>query len=262
MSIYGDYKIEIVDNTLLYSYLPISKQIFNFSVNENKSFVKITAPQYTFLNSTADFTSINNSITYQTTSNYFTGNVIINGYLKANEYDERIVLLNTEDYKIPLSYFPDTVRDAIIYSDANVGIGIGTRVIETSFHMKYGDAYIQNGRLGIGTKPSYNFHLNKNDSLIGIPAFVISSNNKKFFSVYTEKQTVVINDNENSMVIDSNIKLNVNGLTKTNSLLIPNCLSSSNDITIINNTLAISNLTTSSPATNRIVIDSNVDIFF
>jgi len=261
MSIYENYKIDFIDNSLLYSYIPANnKQIFNFSVDNNKSFVKITAPEYTFLNSTAGFTSANDSITYQTTSNYFTGNVKIDGLLKANEYDERLVLLDTSDYKIPLNYLPNTVREALITVDAATGIGIGTNKAETSLHMKYGDAYIETGRLGIGAKPSYNFHLNKNDSLIGIPAFVISSNNKRFFSVYTEKQTVVINDNENSMIIDSNIKLNVNGLTQTSSLYIPNCLSSSNDITTIHNTLAISNLTSSS--SNRIIINSNVDIVF
>jgi len=256
MSIYENYTLSIINDKLLYSYLPTNKKVFEISSNSNTSFVKLNSLEYNFLDSTLGFTSNNNSITYRATSNYFTGNVYIDGLINAREFPSQIPLLDINN-KIPISYLPNITSGLIYNNDA---IGIGTTSPETAFHLKIGDAYIQNGRLGIGTKASYNFHLDKNDLQIGIPAFVISSSNRQILSVYPERQTVIINDSNNSMIIDSNVKLNVNGLTQTTALRIPNVLISSNDRTIVYNTLAISNLTTWRSDTNNILIDSNVDI--
>ncbi len=247
------YNLTISSNKLLYSYLS-SNKLFELSVDSNTSFSKLNAYEYNFLNSNLGFSSNNNTIIYRATSNYFKGDVYIDGIINAREFSSKVLLLD-EHNKIPLSYIPN-INTGIIYNSNSIGIGITTP--ETKLHISSGDAYIQNGRLGIGTKASYNFQLDKNDNQIGIPAFVISSNNRHIFDIYTERGTVVINDTNNSIIIDSNIKLNVNGLTKTQSLLISDFFISSNQKTIINNQLAISNLT--SINNNSILIDSNTDI--
>ena len=247
------YNLAISNNKLLYSYLS-SNKLFELSLDSNTSFSKLNAYEFNFLNPNLGFSSNNDSIIYRATSNYFKGDVYIDGLINAREFPSKVLLLDANN-KIPISYIPN-INTGVIYNSNSIGIGITAP--ETKLHISSGDAYIQNGRLGIGTKASYNFQLDKNDTQIGIPAFVISSNNRHIFDIYTERGTVVINDTNNSVIIDSNIKLNVNGLTKTQSLLISDFFISSNQKTIINNQLAISNLT--SINNNSILIDSNTDV--
>ncbi len=254
MSIYENYTLSINNDKLSYSYLPTNSEIFQISSNSNLSLVKFSALEYNFLDPTFGFSSNNDSIIYRANSNYFNGNVYIDGILNAREFPAKIPILDNFN-KIPISYLPDINTGFIYNTDA---IGIGTTLPETKLHINNGSAYIQNGRLGIGTNPSFNFHLDKNDPQVGLPAFVISSNNYHIFDIYSEKGTVIINDSNNDVFVDPNIKLNVNGLTHTKSLSVSNVLLSSYDKTTINNTLFLSNI--SSTNQNKIVIDSNVDL--
>ena len=255
MSIYENYTLSIYNDKLLYSYLPNTNNLFEISSNSNTSYLNLYAPEYNFFNTNFGFKFNNNSITYNSTSNYFNGNVYIDGLIDARQFPSKILILDNNN-KIPLSYLPD-INSGFIYN--NDAIGIGITLPESKLHIKSGDAYIENGRLGIGIKASYNFHLDKNDKQIDIPAFVVSSNNKHLFDIYSEKKTIIINDINNDIVIDPLIALNVNGTTKTQSLIIGNFFNASIDKTIINNTLYLSKITSILPS-NEIIIDNNADI--
>jgi len=221
MSIYENYNLSINNDKLIYSYVPGTKNLFEISQNSNSSFVKLSSPEYNFLDSNYGFTFGNNSITYRSTSNYFTGNVYIDGLLDAKSFSSKLAILGP-DNKIPIAYLPPNISSGFIYNTN--AVGIGTTLPQRALDIAIGDAYIRNGNLGIGVIPSFKFHLDKNDEYIGIPSFVIGAANRKILTVYSEKQTIIINDieNQNILPIDPNIKLNINGLTRTNRLIISN----------------------------------------
>lgn len=223
MSIYENYNLSINNDKLIYSYVPNTKNLFEISQNSNSSFVTLSSLEYNFLNSNYGFSFINNSISYRSTSNYFTGNVYIDGTLDAKSFSSKLVILGP-DNKIPIAYLPPNISSGFVYNTN--AVGIGTTLPQRALDIAIGDAYIKNGNLGIGVIPNYKFHLDKNDEYIGIPSFIVSSANRKVLSVYSERQTVIINDIENESIlpIDTNVKLNINGLTRTNRLIISNIL--------------------------------------
>ncbi len=237
MSIYENYKISVENDKLLYTSNDTIK-IFEFSGNSNTSFVKFFSPEYNFINSNYGFSfdDTTKNITYRSLSNVFNSDVFIRGKIDAQEFPSRIPILDNFN-KLNPSYFPNT-GGGIIYSTNS--IGIGTTIPETSFHLKFGDAYIQNGRLGMGTKPAYLFHLEKNDIMTNQPAFVISSNNNTIFNVFTEKKEV-----------------NLFGNLSTTSLNISNNFIVNNERTIISNQLYLSNINSFG---NQIIINSNLDL--
>jgi len=237
MSIYDNYKISIENENLLYSSNDIIK-LFEFSGNSNKSYVKFFSPEYNFLNSNFGFSfnDITNTIIYNSFNNIFNSDVFIKGKIDAYEFPSRVLILDNFN-KINPSYLPN-LSSGIIYNTNS--IGIGTSIPETNFHLKYGDAFIENGRLGIGTKPLYHFHLNKNDTMINHPAFEISSNNNTIINVFTEKK-----------------EINIYGNLSTKSLNISNNLIGNNEKIIINNDLYLSNINSFN---NKIFINSNIDL--
>ena len=272
MSIYEKYKILIDNDKLQYTY--DNSKIFEFTKNSNISYTRFSSPEYTFIDSNYGifFNDTNKEITFKSNSNIFNTNVFIKGKIDAYEFPARIPIL--DDYnKISASYLPN-LTTGIIYN--NNSIGIGTTLPETNFHLKYGDAFIQNGRLGIGTKPSFYFHLDKNDVMISQPAVVISSNNNHIMNIYTEKKEVNIYANlfSTSLNISNNLIANNSNVIISNLLYVSNINSFGNEIIINSNIdLIVSNYSLKSVVSNikkinncfsiddkKIVFDNNINI--
>ena len=192
MSVYDKFQILPINNSLSFIYNDLEEfELFNISSNSNVFLNNIKAPNYLFTNENGIFfDSNNNFITFKSAGNVFMNDIHIQGRLNASQFPSNILMLN-EFNKIESSYLP-LMDNSIIYN-TNV-LGIGTSSPLTHLHIKDGDVFIQDGRIGIGTIPSHYFHLNKNDPMITIPAFVISSCNKHFIDVYSEKGICIIND--------------------------------------------------------------------
>jgi len=283
MSVYDKFQILPINNSLSFTYNDLQEvELFNISSNSNIFLNNIRAPNYEFPNENGIFfNSNNNFITFKSAGNVFLNDIHIQGRLNASLFPSNILMLN-EFNKIESSYLP-LLDNSIVYN-SNV-LGIGTSSPLAHLHIQDGDAFIQNGRIGIGTLPSYYFHLNKNDSMINIPAFVISTCNKHLVDIYPEKGICIINDEINEYpnstdFFNSNLKLKILGLTKTTDLhvssnthlhnLYVNHIHSSNpNIIIPSNDILLSNVSLSSIISNvqtinqTLIIDSsNHEILF
>ena len=200
MSIYDNYKL-LVNNDILGFTHTNNKKILDITKNSNVSYIPFRAPEYSFLDSNYGifFNTSNNYITFKSSGNIFENDIFINGKINASQFPSNIVILN-DDNKIDITYLP-TINTNFLYNSNAIGIGISTPLAK--LHIKDGDAYIQNGRLGIGTLPGYYLHVSKNDNMISMPAFVVSNKNKHIFDIYTEKEVVIINDD--GKIYNSNI---------------------------------------------------------
>ena len=253
MSIYDNYKLTISNNFL--TFYEDNIKIFDLSKYSNNSYLNINAPSFGFLNSIYGiyFDSNTNKINFKSQGNIFNSDVFINGKIYATEFPSNVVILDSNN-KINSSLIPDYINNLSISCNS---IGIGVSQALAKLHIKNGDTILENGRLGIGTTiPSYNFHLNKNDNLSNIPAFVITNKgNSSIFDIYAEKKLIIINNDGND--INSNINLNICGTTATKSLLVSSNISFNYDKTIISNELFINNLNSFN---QNIIINCNIDL--
>ena len=171
-----------------------------------------------------------NKITINSPQTIFNNDITILGKLNATNFPSNIVILDNNN-KINSSYIPTFSNNLTLTCNA---IGIGVSNALAKLHIKNGDSIIEDGRFGIGTTiPKYNFHLIKNDTMINTPSFVIENGINKIIDIYSEKETIIIN-NDNT-AIDSNIKLKICGITSTSSLLIGNNFSGDTNKISINN---------------------------
>jgi len=253
MSIYDTFKIINSNNFL--SFTDNNKKLFELSQTTNNSYTKINSPEYGFLNTDygISFNSNTNNIIFKSQGNIFTSDIYITGKINASEFPSNVLLLN-QNNKIDTSYLPLIDNNIIITSNV---IGIGVSKPLGRLHIKDGDTILENSRLGIGTTiPAYNLHINKNDNMVNTPVFVITKSNKHILDIYTEKELIIINDDGNRN-INSNVKLNICGLTSTKSLAVSNNVFIDNQITKIDNDLYINNINSFN---NQIKINSNTDL--
>ena len=249
MSVYENYKISVENDNLSFNYNNINL----LEINSNSNFFKlpIKSPSYLFNNNSGFlFNPSYNSITYSASSNVFINDLIVLGKLQASSFPSNVLLLD-DDNKINSSYLP-SINNFIVYNTNSIAIGTSTPI--ANIQLNDGNAYFKNSRIGIGTFPSYYFHLNKVDTMPLQPAFVISSNSKHIIDIYSELQTIVINNDGSP--IDTNAKLNVLGLLKANEIKTP-FFNTSNNATIINNELFINNINSFQ---SSIIIHSNIDL--
>ncbi len=221
-----------------------NNKLLSISQSSTTSFTNIISSSYLFLNNiNYGITYSNNALQITANSNIIHGDLYVNGKMTAKEYASNVVILDKTN-KIPITYIPAISSNYII--NCNILNGIGTTRPLTKMHLKDGDFFIDQGRLGIGTIPAYYCHINKDDNNTGMPAFVVTSNDKHVIDIYTEKGVVIINDDgsQDRTIINPNIKLQVFGITKTNSL--------------ITNDLYINKIYTNS--NNRIEINNNTDL--
>jgi hypothetical protein len=249
MSIYENYKISVENDNLSFNYNNI--KLLEINSNSNSFILPIKSPSYLFNNNSGFlFNPSYNSITYSATSNIFTNDLIVLGKLKVSSFPSNVLILD-DDNKINSSYLP-SINNFIVYNTNSIAIGTSTPI--ANIQLNDGNAYFKNSRIGIGTYPSYYFHLNKVDTMPLQPAFVISSNSKHIIDVFTELETIVINNDGSPL--DTNAKLNVLGLLKANEIKTPN-FTTSNNSTIINNELFINNINSFQ---SSIIIHSNIDL--
>jgi len=249
MSIYENYKISVENDNLSFNYNNI--KLLEINSNSNSFISPIKSPSYLFNNNSGFlFNPSYNSITYSATSNIFTNDLIVLGKLQVSSFPSNILILD-DDNKINSSYLPST-NNFIVYNTNSIAIGTSTPI--ANIQLNDGNAYFKNSRIGIGTYPSYYFHLNKVDTMPLQPAFVITSNSKHIIDVYTELETIVINNDGSPL--DTNAKLNVMGLLKANEIRTP-YFTTSNNSTIINNELFINNINSFQ---SSIIIHSNIDL--
>jgi hypothetical protein len=251
MSVYDNYQLTVNDNILEFTYS--NNKILDIGYNSNVSYNPLYAPEYNFLNSNygISFNSNNNFITFKSLGNIFENDIYITGKINASQFPSNLVILD-ENNKIDSSYLP-TVNTNFFYNSNAIGIGVSVPLAK--LHIRDGDAFIQNGRIGVGAIPAYNCHIYKNDAMISLPAFVVANKNKHIIDIYTEKELVIINDDGESY--NSNINLNVCGLTATKALSISNNFFADNTKTMINNDLYVNNI---SSVNNSIIINSNIDL--
>ena len=229
------FKFSVESNILYTKYN--ESNLFLFSTESNISLINITAPSYLFLNSSAGISYNDNKIYINSSNTTFNCDVNINGTLNATNFPNNIVKLD-QNNKINVEFLPTT--QTYSYNANSVS----------------GDFYINYGRFGVGTSnPAYYCHINKNTN-DNIQALAITNSNYHILDVYAEKHCVIIN-NSNGDLIDSNIKLNVIGTTKTTDLNVGNKLIVNENNTDILNDLYIKNVKSHS---NIIYVDSNVDI--
>ncbi len=249
MSVYENYKILVENDNLSFNYNDINLLEINSNSNSFKNPIKSTS--FLFNNNSGFlFNPLYNSITYSATSNVFTNDLIVHGTLKASSFPSNVLILDN-DNKINSSYLP-SINNFIVYNTNSIAIGTSTPIAQ--IQLNDGNAYFNNSRIGIGTFPSYYFHLNKVDTMPLQPAFVVSSNSKHIIDIYSELGTIVINNDGSSL--DTNAKLNVIGLFKTSEIKTP-FFSTSNNSTIINNELFINNINSFQ---SSIIINSNIDL--
>jgi len=233
-----------VENNILYTKFNDSN-LLEYSLNSNISYKNFIAPNYLFLNSSNGilYNPNNCNINIKTNKTIFNCDVKITGNIEVGSFTNKIVLLST-DNKIDWDYIP-RIADTINYNSL---INVPADIINTT------------GRFGIGiSNPAYKCHINKNDLNVNIPAFVITTNsNIHIFDVYAENKCITIN-NTNGILEDSNIKLNVYGLTKTTQLNVGNVFNVVNQNTEILNDLYINTIKSKN---NTIYIDSQVDLNF
>ena len=267
MSIYENYKISVQNDNLYFNYNETN--LFDLNYNSNFFKIPIKAPSYLFNdNSGISFNPSQNSITYSASSNIFTNDLIIQGTIHASSFPPNILILDANN-KIDSSYLP-SVNNFIVYNTNSVAIGTSTPI--ANFQLDDGNAYLKKSRLGIGTFPSYYFHLNKVDTMPLQPAFVISSNSKHIIDIYTELETIVINNDGSPP--DTSAKLNINGLLKTNEIQTPSFKTSNNELFIhklnslhssiiihSNIDLILSNNSIGSVSSNIINLNKSVDFF-
>ena len=249
MSIYQNYKISVENDNLSFNYNNINLLEINSKSNNFK--LPIKSPSYLFNNNSGFlFNPSFNSITYSASSNIFTNDLIVLGKLQASSFPSNVLILD-DNNKINSSYLP-SIDNFIVYNTNSIAIGTSTPI--ANIQLNDGNAYFKNSRIGIGTFPSYYFHLNKVDTMPLQPAFVISSNSKHIMDIYTELETIVINNDGSPL--DTNAKLNVMGLLKANEIKTPQFITS-NKSTIINNELYINNINSFQ---SSIIIHSNIDL--
>ena len=249
MSVYDNYNISIKNNNFTIN----SNEIELLTINSNSNFFlsNIKSPNYLFDdNSGIFFNKTSKEITYSSSCNIFTSDLVVKGILKASYFPSNVLILN-ENNKIDSSYLP-SVNNFIVYNTNSVAIGTNAPI--ANLQLNDGDAFFKNARIGIGTYPAHYLHIDKKDTMPLIPAMVISSGNKKILDVYSEIGSVIIN-NDNSP-LDFSCKLNVCGLMKANELKVSSNFSTSNR-TIINNDLYINKLNSFQ---SSIIIESNVDL--
>jgi len=267
MSVYENYKISVQNDNLSFNY----NETNLFELNSNSNFFKIPikSPSYLFnQNSGISFNSTQNSIIYSASSNIFTNDLIIQGTLHASSFPSNILILDANN-KIDSSYLP-SVNNFIVYNTNSVAIGTSTPIAH--FQLDDGNAFLKKSRLGIGTFPSYYFHLDKVDTMPLQPAFVISSNSKHIIDIYTELETIVINNDGSPP--DTSAKLNIKGLLKTNDIQTPSFKTSNNELFIhklnslqssiiihSNIDLILSNNSIGSVSSNIINLNKSVDFF-
>jgi hypothetical protein len=247
MSVYNNYKLGISNNFLLLSQ--DNKKLFEYSSNSNTSYSPVNATSFGFTNTNygIDFNYNNNQINFKSQGVVFDSDISVSGKFNVTNFPSNVVLLDKNN-KINLAYIPDFSNNLTLTCNA---IGIGVNNALAKLHLKNGDQIIENGRLGIGTViPRFNFHLNKNDTMPEVPAFTITKDEIRVIDIYSEKQTVVINENS---------KLNVYGITTTDSLNVSNNLIADNQKVIINNELFLNTINSAS-LNKQIVINSNLDL--
>ena len=143
-----------------------NNKLLSISQNSTTSFTNLISSSYLFLNNNNyGITYSNNALQITANSNIINGDVYINGKMTAMEYASNVVILDKTN-KIPVSYIPTISSNIIINS--NIINGIGTTQPLTRLHLKDGDLFIEQGRLGIGTFPAFGFTLILLDYKIGI----------------------------------------------------------------------------------------------
>lgn len=252
MSVYDNFKLSILDNNLTISKENI--KLFDFTGDTNNSYQKLSTPEISFNDNNYGiyFDNNNKKITITSEGTIFTNDIYISGKLNATEFPSNLVVLDKNN-KINPAYIPTFSNNLTLTCNA---IGIGVTNALAKLHIKNGDSIIEDGRFGIGTQiPKYNFHLIKNDSMINTPSFVIENGINKIIDVFPEKETIIINNNNNTLP-NSNIKLQVLGTTSTSSLIIgSNFIGDTNQITI-NKDFYVNYLNSSN---NQIIVNSNID---
>ncbi len=252
MSVYDNFKLSILDNNLTVSKDNI--KLFDFTGDTNNSYQKLSTPEISFNDNNYGiyFDNSSKKITITSEGTIFTNDIYVSGKLNATDFPSNLVVLDKNN-KINAAYIPTFSNNLTLTCNA---IGIGVANALAKLHIKNGDSIIEEGRFGIGTQiPKYNFHLIKNDTMINTPSFVIENGINKIIDVFTEKETVIINNN-NNIIPNSNIKLQVYGTTSTSSLMIgSNFIGDTNQITI-NNDFYVNYLNSSN---NQIIVNSNID---
>jgi hypothetical protein len=236
------YKILVENDSLSFKYNDL--KLAEINSNSNNFQFPIKSKSYLF-NDTSGFLFNSNNNSIVSTTDFF-----IDGTLNAKSFPSNLLILDSNN-KINSSYLPSITNFSIFNTNS---IAIGTTTPIANIQLNDGSAYLNNSRFGIGTFPSYYFHLNKVDTMHLQPAFVITSNSKHIIDIYTELGTVIIN-NDNSP-IDTTAKLNVKGLLKADEIKTPSFINS-NNATIINNELYINNLNSFQ---SSIIINSNIDL--
>jgi hypothetical protein len=235
-----NFKLSVENNILYTKYNNIN--LFELSVNSNISYKNIAAPSYLFLNSSSGFiyNNTNSNISINANKTILNCDVKINGSIDVGSFVNNVVLFNQYN-KIDWNYIP-TIANTVTY---NTLINVPADIINTT------------GRLGLGvSSPSCICHVNKNDDNFNIPVFSATTNsNIHVFDIFAEKKCVTIN-NSNGNLENSNIKLNVYGLTKTSQINVGNVFTVDENTEILND-LYVNNIKSRS---NIIYIHSNTDL--
>ena len=236
----NNFKLSVENNILYTKYNDIN--LFEYSVNSNISYKNIAAPSYLFLNSSSGiiYNNTNSNITINANKTIINCDVKINGKIEVESFVNNVVLVNQYN-KIDWNYIP-TIANTTTYNSL---INVPADIINTT------------GRLGLGaSNPSCICHINKNDFNYNIPVFSATTNsNIHVLDIFAEKGCVTIN-NSNGYLENSNIKLNVYGLTKTTQINVGNVFTVGENTEILND-LYVNNIKSRS---NIIYIDSNTDL--
>ena len=194
MSVYDNFKLSILDNNLTVSKDNI--KLFDFTGDINNSYQKLSTPEISFNDNNYGiyFDNTSKKITITSEGTIFTNDIFVSGKLNATDFPSNLVVLDNNN-KINAAYIPTFSNNLTLTCNA---IGIGVANALAKLHIKNGDSIIEEGRFGIGTQiPKYNFHLIKNDTMINTPSFVIENGINKIIDVFTEKETIIINNKIN-----------------------------------------------------------------
>lgn len=202
----------VINSNLLINYR--ENEIINYNYNSNDK--KITARL--FGNNIADgyFFTSNQYIISDNTSNliysgsnhYFNGDLNVNGKISGT-FQDNVVILNNNN-KIDPSFIPSIGSSGLIKTGKNVGIG--TTNPQTKFHIANGDIFVESGRIGINTLPSYSLHINDEQKIL--PSLILSSNDNIGLIAYAYKNAVGIGTSS----IPDDVNLYVNGKIKSTKL--------------------------------------------